>query len=162
ERLALHRERAGARHAAGPLRCAQRPAGGSGEERAPLSGPDWGDLPGPPPAPAPLVVRLRDAARGGVGLQAVRLRPRGGPLRSSRRVRPPRHAAGRPAPAEHRGPRPGDLPMSAPSPTLELWFDLASNYSYLTLMRVEEVARRAGVTLRWEPFLLGPIFESFG
>jgi 2-hydroxychromene-2-carboxylate isomerase len=52
--------------------------------------------------------------------------------------------------------------MSAAGPTLELWFDLASNYSYLTLMRVEELARRAGVTLRWEPFLLGPIFESFG
>jgi len=52
--------------------------------------------------------------------------------------------------------------VSAPAPTLELWFDLASNYSYLTLMRVEELAQHAGVTLRWEPFLLGPIFESFG
>ena len=52
--------------------------------------------------------------------------------------------------------------MSAPTPTLELWFDLASNYSYLTLLRIEDLARRAGVTVRWEPFLLGPIFESFG
>jgi len=52
--------------------------------------------------------------------------------------------------------------MSASTPALELWFDLASNYSYLTLMRVEELAKRAGVTVRWEPFLLGPIFESFG
>ena len=45
---------------------------------------------------------------------------------------------------------------------MELWFDLASNYSYLTLMRIEPLAERAGVSLRWEPFLLGPVFEAFG
>jgi 2-hydroxychromene-2-carboxylate isomerase len=45
---------------------------------------------------------------------------------------------------------------------MELWFDLASNYSYLTLMRIEPLAERAGVSVRWEPFLLGPVFEAFG
>jgi 2-hydroxychromene-2-carboxylate isomerase len=45
---------------------------------------------------------------------------------------------------------------------MELWFDLASNYSYLTLMRIDALAESAGVTVRWEPFLLGPVFEAFG
>ena len=45
---------------------------------------------------------------------------------------------------------------------MELWFDLASNYSYLTLMRIDALAERAGVGVRWEPFLLGPVFEAFG
>jgi 2-hydroxychromene-2-carboxylate isomerase len=45
---------------------------------------------------------------------------------------------------------------------MELWFDLASNYSYLTLMRIDALAEKAGVEVRWEPFLLGPIFEAFG
>ncbi len=52
--------------------------------------------------------------------------------------------------------------MSVGPPVLELWFDLASNYSYLTLLRIEALAGQAGVTVRWEPFLLGPIFEAFG
>jgi len=46
--------------------------------------------------------------------------------------------------------------------TLELWFELGSNYSYLTVMRIEELARRHGVKIIWKPFLLGPIFKSFG
>jgi len=45
---------------------------------------------------------------------------------------------------------------------MELWFDLASNYSYLTLMRIDALAERAGVSVRREPFLLGPVFEAFG
>jgi 2-hydroxychromene-2-carboxylate isomerase len=52
--------------------------------------------------------------------------------------------------------------MSGGRPPLELWFDLASNYSYLTLMRIGPLAEQAGVDVRWEPFLLGPIFEAFG
>ena len=52
--------------------------------------------------------------------------------------------------------------MRAEQPTIELWFDLASNYSYLTVMRIEGLAERAGVVVRWEPLLLGPIFEAFG
>jgi 2-hydroxychromene-2-carboxylate isomerase len=52
--------------------------------------------------------------------------------------------------------------MTGEPPVLELWFDLASNYSYLTLLRIDALAEQAGVTVRWEPFLLGPVFEAFG
>jgi 2-hydroxychromene-2-carboxylate isomerase len=45
---------------------------------------------------------------------------------------------------------------------LEFWFDFASNYSYLSVMRIGELARRANVQVHWRPFLLGPIFQSFG
>ena len=49
-----------------------------------------------------------------------------------------------------------------PSPALEFWFDLASNYSYLSVMRIEAAARHADVHVQWRPFLLGPIFEALG
>jgi 2-hydroxychromene-2-carboxylate isomerase len=45
---------------------------------------------------------------------------------------------------------------------LEFWFDFASNYSYLSVMRIEQTAARLGVILEWRPFLLGPIFKTFG
>ncbi len=45
---------------------------------------------------------------------------------------------------------------------LELWFEFGSNYSYLSVMRVESEATRHGVRVIWKPFLLGPIFKSFG
>ncbi|HWX35414.1 MAG TPA: 2-hydroxychromene-2-carboxylate isomerase [Steroidobacteraceae bacterium] len=45
---------------------------------------------------------------------------------------------------------------------LEFWFDFASNYSYLSVMRIEQTAARLGVVVQWRPFLLGPIFKSFG
>ncbi len=47
-------------------------------------------------------------------------------------------------------------------PVLEFWFEFGSNYSYLSVMRIEEAAARLGVTIQWRPFLLGPIFKSFG
>ncbi|WP_323001964.1 2-hydroxychromene-2-carboxylate isomerase [Denitromonas sp.] len=47
-------------------------------------------------------------------------------------------------------------------PAVEIWFEFASSYSYLAVMRVAEAARAAGVTLRWRPFLLGPVFLSLG
>ncbi len=46
--------------------------------------------------------------------------------------------------------------------TLEFWFEFASSYSYLSVMRIEALARDAGVTLQWRPFLLGPVFLSLG
>ena len=46
--------------------------------------------------------------------------------------------------------------------TLEYWFEFGSTYSYLSTMRIEEAARAAGVIVLWRPFLLGPIFRSFG
>jgi 2-hydroxychromene-2-carboxylate isomerase len=45
---------------------------------------------------------------------------------------------------------------------LQFWYEFASNYSYLSAMRVEELARKAGVEVDWRPFLLGPIFKSQG
>jgi 2-hydroxychromene-2-carboxylate isomerase len=46
--------------------------------------------------------------------------------------------------------------------TLELWFELGSNYSYLSVMRIEDLAGQHGVKIIWKPFLLGPIFKSLG
>ncbi len=43
---------------------------------------------------------------------------------------------------------------------LTFWFEFASTYSYLSAMRIEEMARKADVDLIWKPFLLGPIFRA--
>ena len=47
-------------------------------------------------------------------------------------------------------------------PTLDFWFDFASTYSYPAAMRIAPLATAAGVTVRWRPFLLGPIFKVQG
>jgi len=47
-------------------------------------------------------------------------------------------------------------------PEIEFWFEFGSNYSYLSVMRIEDSAARRGVTVKWKPFLLGPIFKSLG
>ena len=46
--------------------------------------------------------------------------------------------------------------------TLDFWFDFASTYSYLTAIRIRPLAATAGVTVRFRPFLLGPIFKAQG
>ncbi|CAD0184046.1 2-hydroxychromene-2-carboxylate isomerase [Ruegeria sp. THAF57] len=46
--------------------------------------------------------------------------------------------------------------------SIQFWFEYASTYSYLCAMRVEDVATNHGVTVEWQPFLLGPIFASQG
>jgi len=46
--------------------------------------------------------------------------------------------------------------------TFEFWFDFASTYSYLSVHRIEELARPHGIAIIWKPFLLGPIFKSQG
>lgn len=51
--------------------------------------------------------------------------------------------------------------MTAPR-TIEFWFEFASNYSYLSVMRIEDEARRRGVGIAWKPFLLGPILRALG
>ncbi len=43
---------------------------------------------------------------------------------------------------------------------LEFWFDFASSYSYIAAQRVEALCGRAGLELRWRPFLLGPLFTA--
>ena len=52
--------------------------------------------------------------------------------------------------------------MSSALPEIEIWFDFGSNYSYLSVMRIEDAARRLGVQIVWRPFLLGPIFQALG
>ena len=48
------------------------------------------------------------------------------------------------------------------APDIEFWFEFASNYSYLSVMRIEQAARQLGVRIAWKPFLLGPIFRALG
>jgi 2-hydroxychromene-2-carboxylate isomerase len=46
--------------------------------------------------------------------------------------------------------------------SLDFWFDFASTYSYPAMMRIGPLAAAAGVTIRYRPFLLGPIFKAQG
>ncbi len=53
--------------------------------------------------------------------------------------------------------------MTLPAaPSVEMWFDFASPYSYLAMARVDALARAAEVRLVLQPFLLGPIFQAQG
>lgn len=54
------------------------------------------------------------------------------------------------------------MTIEAPRPTLEFWFEFGSNYSYLSVMRIDAAAARQGVRVLWKPFLLGPIFRALG
>lgn len=47
-------------------------------------------------------------------------------------------------------------------PELHFWYDFASTYSYPAAMRVEDIAKQAGVAVVWRPFLLGPVFAAQG
>ena len=47
-------------------------------------------------------------------------------------------------------------------PNIEFWFEFGSSYSYLSVMRIDGLARASGLRIVWRPFLLGPIFRSFG
>lgn len=47
-------------------------------------------------------------------------------------------------------------------PVVEFWFEFASTYSYLSVMRIERAAEAAGVDVAWKPFLLGPVFLALG
>ena len=50
--------------------------------------------------------------------------------------------------------------MTAVGSGIEFWFEFASTYSYVGAMRIEQECARAGVALRWRPFLLGPLFTE--
>jgi 2-hydroxychromene-2-carboxylate isomerase len=52
--------------------------------------------------------------------------------------------------------------ISGSPAAIEFWLEFGSSYSYLSVMRIEQAAARVGVTIQWRPFLLGPIFKSFG
>jgi 2-hydroxychromene-2-carboxylate isomerase len=47
-------------------------------------------------------------------------------------------------------------------PQIDFWHEFASTYSYLAAMRIEPLARERGLSVRWRPFLLGPIFKAKG
>ena len=47
-------------------------------------------------------------------------------------------------------------------PVVDFWFEFASTYSYLSVMRIERAAEAAGVDIEWKPFLLGPVFLALG
>ncbi|ENO97449.1 DSBA oxidoreductase [Thauera phenylacetica B4P] len=47
-------------------------------------------------------------------------------------------------------------------PVVEFWFEFASTYSYLSVMRIERAAAAADVDIEWKPFLLGPVFLALG
>jgi 2-hydroxychromene-2-carboxylate isomerase len=49
-----------------------------------------------------------------------------------------------------------------PAATLDFWFDFASTYSYPAAMRIGPLAKKSGVSVRFRPFLLGPIFKAQG
>jgi 2-hydroxychromene-2-carboxylate isomerase len=50
-----------------------------------------------------------------------------------------------------------------PAPAaIEFWFEFGSNYSYLAAMRIDGLARAAGVGVLWRPFLLGQLFRELG
>ncbi|MFM0377119.1 2-hydroxychromene-2-carboxylate isomerase [Paraburkholderia strydomiana] len=51
---------------------------------------------------------------------------------------------------------------ATPARRIEFWFDFGSNYSYLSVMRIEAEAAARGVSVDWRPFLLGPIFRALG
>jgi len=45
---------------------------------------------------------------------------------------------------------------------IEFWYEFGSTYSYPAAMGIERLAADAGVSVRWRPFLLGPIFKTYG
>lgn len=49
-----------------------------------------------------------------------------------------------------------------PNPALDFWYDFASTYSYVSAMRIEDLAQASGVAVNWKPFLLGPVFATQG
>lgn len=47
-------------------------------------------------------------------------------------------------------------------PVIDFWYEFASTYSYPAAMRIEALAADREVTVRWRPFLLGPILKEQG
>ncbi len=45
---------------------------------------------------------------------------------------------------------------------IQFWFDFGSNYSYLSMMRIRQLAAEAQLQFELTPFLLGPVFKSLG
>lgn len=45
---------------------------------------------------------------------------------------------------------------------ITFWYEFASTYSYLSVMRIGGLAAARGVSVTWKPFLLGPVFAAQG
>lgn len=45
---------------------------------------------------------------------------------------------------------------------MEFWFGYGSTYTYLTVMRIEPLARSRGVTVRWKPIKLVSLMRDLG
>lgn len=52
--------------------------------------------------------------------------------------------------------------MAEPTTTIELFFDVASAYSYLAVTQVAALEQRTGAKVSWRPFLLGGVFKATG
>lgn len=55
-----------------------------------------------------------------------------------------------------------EIIKSTTEPEIQFWYEFGSNYSYLSAMRIENAASKIGAKVSWRPFLLGPIFQTFG
>lgn len=51
---------------------------------------------------------------------------------------------------------------NVPPGHLDVWFEFGSPYSYLTVMRIQDMAALHGVHIVWRPVLLGPVFKKLG
>ncbi len=47
-------------------------------------------------------------------------------------------------------------------PDVEIWYDIVCPYAYLGSTQIERVAQEANANVRWEPFLLGGVFNALG
>ena len=47
-------------------------------------------------------------------------------------------------------------------PSMEVWIEYSSTYSYLTVARIGALAAQRGVTLDWQPFFLPPVRDHHG
>ena len=45
---------------------------------------------------------------------------------------------------------------------IEFFFDVGSSYSYIASTQIDALGARAGVPVRWRPFLLGAVFKATG
>lgn len=48
------------------------------------------------------------------------------------------------------------------TPKVTFFYEFASTYSYLSVVRIGDAASAAGIEVIWRPFLLGPIFKAQG
>lgn len=47
-----------------------------------------------------------------------------------------------------------------PAGVIEFWFEYGSCYAYLSAMRIDEAAKKHGVTVLWRPFFLGALLHE--